>query len=96
MPFNIAYFCKVMKFQSPVALSEIARIASARIIGSAHVNATGINEIHMVEPGDITFVDHPKYYEKALQSLATFIIINKEVDVPEGKSLLYAEDPFTS
>ena len=96
MPFNIDYFCPIMKFNAPVALTEIAEIASARIIGPSNVSATGINEIHMVEAGDITFVDHPKYYDKALQSNATYIIINKEVDVPNGKSLLYADDPFTS
>ncbi len=39
---------------------------------------SGLNEIHMVEAGDITFVDHPKYYDKALNSKATTIIINKK------------------
>ncbi len=54
----------------------------------------GMNEIHVVEPGDIVFVDHPKYYDKALQSAATIILINKKVDCPEGKALLLSEDPF--
>ncbi|MGR6087283.1 MAG: UDP-3-O-(3-hydroxymyristoyl)glucosamine N-acyltransferase [Arcticibacter sp.] len=85
-----------MRFNSPVALSEIARISNSRIIGPSDVSAYGINEIHMVESGDITFVDHPKYYDKALQSAATYIIINKEVEVPDGKSLLFSEDPFSA
>lgn len=55
---------------------------------------TGINEIHKVVNGDLTFVDFAKYYDKALKSAATFIIINKEVDVPEGKGLLFSDDPF--
>jgi UDP-3-O-[3-hydroxymyristoyl] glucosamine N-acyltransferase len=96
MPYNIDYFCDTMRFNSPVALPEIARISSSRIIGPKDVSATGINEIHMVETGDITFVDHPKYYDKALQSAATFIIINKEVEVPDGKSLLFSDDPFSA
>jgi UDP-3-O-[3-hydroxymyristoyl] glucosamine N-acyltransferase len=54
----------------------------------------GINEIHMVEPGDLTFVDHPKYYAKALNSAATTILINKQVECPEGKALLICEKPF--
>ena len=29
--------------------------------------------------GDIVFVDHPKYYDKALESKATIILINKKV-----------------
>jgi UDP-3-O-[3-hydroxymyristoyl] glucosamine N-acyltransferase len=84
-----------MKFSSPQKLSDLARLTSSRIIGDEHLLVHGINEIHKVEEGDITFVDHPKYYDKALQSAATFIIINKEVEVPEGKALLYHEDPFT-
>jgi UDP-3-O-[3-hydroxymyristoyl] glucosamine N-acyltransferase len=47
-----------------------------------------------VEPGDIVFVDHPKYYDKALQSAATIVLINKEVECPEGKALLISDDPF--
>ena len=53
-----------------------------------------MNEIHVVKPGDIVFVDHPKYYDKALQSAATIVLINKKVDCPEGKALLISDDPF--
>ena len=53
-----------------------------------------MNEIHVVEPGDIVFVDHPKYYNKALESAATIVLINKEVECPEGKALLISDDPF--
>jgi UDP-3-O-[3-hydroxymyristoyl] glucosamine N-acyltransferase len=58
------------------------------------MQVTGINEIHKVEAGDITFVDHPKYYDKALSSNATFIIINKDTPAPKGKALLFNDDPF--
>lgn len=54
----------------------------------------GMNEIHVVEQGDIVFVDHPKYYDKALNSKATVILINKEVECPAGKALLVSDDPF--
>ena len=53
-----------------------------------------MNEIHVVTPGDIVFVDHPKYYNKALESAATIVLINKEVACPEGKALLVSDDPF--
>tara|TARA_R110002124_G_scaffold138576_6_gene302234 strand:- start:181235 stop:182080 length:846 start_codon:yes stop_codon:yes gene_type:complete len=53
-----------------------------------------MNEIHVVRPGDIVFVDHPKYYDKALESQATIILINKQVECPKGKALLVSEDPF--
>ena len=66
----------------------------AQLIGNTDSFATGINEIHKVEAGDLVFVDHPKYYEKCLQSAASFIIINKETEVPEGKAILVVDKPF--
>jgi UDP-3-O-[3-hydroxymyristoyl] glucosamine N-acyltransferase len=66
----------------------------AKMDGDPGFQVSGMNEIHMVEAGDLTFVDHPKYYSKALNSNATTIIINKEVERPEGKALLICEKPF--
>ena len=63
-------------------------------MGADEFPVLGMNEIHVVENGDIVFVDHPKYYDKALNSKATIILINKEVSCPEGKALLISEDPF--
>jgi UDP-3-O-[3-hydroxymyristoyl] glucosamine N-acyltransferase len=83
-----------MKFDSPQPLKKIAGLINARFIGDPDFLVSGINEIHMVEPGDLTFVDHPKYYDKALQSKATTILINKEVDPPSGKTLIISDHPF--
>lgn len=83
-----------MRFDKPVRLSKIADLINAEIIGDGAAEATGINEIHMVETGDLVFVDHPRYYDKCLQSAASYIIINKKVDVPVGKALLLVDDPF--
>lgn len=85
-----------MKFEKSVPLAELALLTNSKVIGDGNREVSGINEIHCVEPGDITFVDHPKYYDKALNSAATFVIINKHVDVPEGKALIYADDPFNT
>ena len=84
----------IMRFEKPVSLKEIAALINAELIGNSTAVATGINEIHKVEEGDLVFVDHPKYYEKCLQSKASFIIINKKVSFPEGKALLMVNDPF--
>ena len=83
-----------MRFENPVPLTEIAQLIGARLVGNNTASATGINEIHKVEKGDLVFVDHPKYYEKCINSAASFIIINKETGFPEGKALLIVEDPF--
>ena len=83
-----------MKFKSVQTLQKIASLIDATFVGESDFKISGINEIHVVEAGDIVFVDHPKYYEKALNSEATTILINKEVDCPEGKSLLISDNPF--
>ena len=83
-----------MKFPSPVALTWLSDFLEAKLIGNTGAFATGINEIHKVENGDLVFVDHPKYYQKCLQSAASFIIINQQVDCPAGKALLVVEEPF--
>ena len=83
-----------MKFPSPVSLQWIADFIGAKLSGNINAAATGINEIHKVENGDLVFVDHPKYYDKCINSAASFIIINKETAVPEGKALLVVDNPF--
>ena len=83
-----------MKFDSPQTLKKIAGLIHARFVGDPDFLVSGINEIHMVEPGDLTFVDHPKYYDKALKSEATTIVINKDVDPPAGKALIISDHPF--
>ena len=83
-----------MKFYTPQTIEGIARILNCDYIGDAEFPVLGMNEIHVVASGDIVFVDHPKYYDKALASKATIILINKEVACPDGKSLLISDDPF--
>ncbi|HBT11334.1 MULTISPECIES: UDP-3-O-(3-hydroxymyristoyl)glucosamine N-acyltransferase [Leeuwenhoekiella] len=83
-----------MKFPQNHTLEQIATILNVDYVGDADFPVLGMNEIHVVEPGDIVFVDHPKYYDKALASAATVVLINKRVDCPEGKALLISEDPF--
>ena len=83
-----------MKFPRTYTLKEIAQLIDTQFVGDENFPVYGINEIHVVEKGDIVFVDHPKYYDKALQSAATVILINKKVDCPDGKALLISDDPF--
>ena len=83
-----------MKFPKAYLLQEIASIINCEFVGDATFPVYGMNEIHVVEQGDIVFVDHPKYYDKALQSAATIVLINKNVARPEGKALLISDDPF--
>jgi len=83
-----------MKFPGSHTLAQIAEIIGAEYIGDPGFPVSGMNEIHVVEPGDIVFVDHPKYYDKALESEASVVLINKIVECPQGKALLISKDPF--
>ncbi len=83
-----------MKFPIPYTLKQIATILNTDFVGNSEFPILGMNEIHVVEIGDIVFVDHPKYYDKALKSIASVVLINKNVDCPEGKALLISDDPF--
>lgn len=84
-----------MKFTTTHTLKTIADFLGCKFVGDPDMPVTGINEIHKVEPGDIVFVDHPKYYKKALNSKADIIIIDKEVtEIPAGKAIIISEKPF--
>jgi UDP-3-O-[3-hydroxymyristoyl] glucosamine N-acyltransferase len=83
-----------MKFKNAKSLLEIASFLQVEFVGDENFPVLGMNEIHVVEKGDIVFVDHPKYYDKALHSAATVVLINKKVACPEGKALLISDDPF--
>lgn len=83
-----------MNFSTPIAITALALKYNCEIIGDATLKATGINEIHKVQPGDITFVDVEKYFKKSLDSAASIIILNQKTDCPPGKALLLTENPF--
>ncbi len=85
-----------MDLQPSISLKTITDITGATTESDTDLQVTGLNEIHMVRKGDLTFVDHPKYYAKAVNSKATYIIINKIVDCPEDKVLILHSDPFAA
>ena len=83
-----------MDFPFPIPVKEIANWINARLLGNEFLYLKGINEIHKVREGDITFVDHPKYFNASLESKATAIIVPSEMECPPGKTLLVTEQPF--
>lgn len=83
-----------MKLPEPISISTIANYIKAELIGDTDIMVTGINEIHKVEEGDITFSDLPKYFQKSLNSAATVIILNEEVPCPPNKAILIHPEPF--
>jgi UDP-3-O-[3-hydroxymyristoyl] glucosamine N-acyltransferase len=85
-----------MKLPQPIKVKDIAKMVNAEVVGDAEALVTGINEIHKVVSGDITYVDYHKYYQFALNSAATFILIDKPIECPPGKILLLSKDPFSA
>ena len=83
-----------MKFNREYTVKEISELIGCDFIGDENHIVKGLNEIHKVESGDLMFVDHSKYYSKALNSKATTILIDKELECPEGKALIVSDKPF--
>ncbi len=83
-----------MDFKQSFSIREVAQWIGAEMIGNTELMLRGVNEIHKVRHGDITFVDHPKYYQASLNSAASAIIVPSKMECPEGKVLLIVETPF--
>jgi len=83
-----------MRLPRAYKLSEIANFLGNDYLGNDNIEITGVNEIHNVEKGDLTFADNPKQHERALNSLANTIIINVKPFNENGKNLIFSENPF--
>lgn len=85
-----------MILPKPISIDELLGILNveATVKGKTDNMVHGINELHSVQPGDLSFVDNDKYYDRMLKSAATIILIDKEMDCPEGKTLIRVADPL--
>ena len=83
-----------MDFPKTFSLKEIANLIQCDFVGNEKIKLYGTNEIHRVRNGDLLFVDHPKYYDKAIESAASVVLINKKIDFPAHKGLIVSDDPF--
>lgn len=84
-----------MRFEKAKSLEEIVSIIQPNeIIGSEYDMVYGINEIHKLESGDISFVDNPKYYKRSFNTAAHFLIIDQKPDDSTDKVLLICDNPF--
>lgn len=83
-----------MTFDIPQKIAALAELIGAKIYGNTALEVTGTNEIHRVKNGELVFVNHPKYYEKALKSAASVVLIDQPVEFPADKALLISQDPF--
>ncbi len=91
---NLGLNLKNMDFNQSISIIEVAQWIGAEMIGNKDLMATGINEIHKVRQGDVTFVDHPKYFKASLSSAASAIIVPSAMECPAGKVLMVVDTPF--
>lgn len=82
-----------VQLRSPHTAAQLAQLLGAEAKGNTALAVTGLNEINRVTEGDLVYVDHPKYYAKALNSAATTILIDKDVEIPAGKAIIVSADP---
>ena len=65
-----------MTFQQSLTIDELIQLIGhpVTVKGDSTLKVTGINELHSIQKGDLTFVDHEKYYLRILQSEASAIL----------------------
>ena len=85
-----------MNWANSISAAELASKLQAECIGDSSIQLTGINEIHCVKNGDVTFCDNSKYIKKALASAASCVLVNERVEAPSGKVLLLMKKPFSA
>lgn len=83
-----------MDLSKPLSIRDVADFLQARVLGDDSIAITSINELHKLKKGSITFVDHEKYYHQVIYSAASVVIIDQEMDFPEGTALLLVDNPF--
>lgn len=83
-----------MRLHQATTAAQLATQLNATLIGDGELDITGLNEIHRVEQGDLTFVDFHRYYDVALKSAATVILIDQVRQCPPGKALIVVKEPF--
>ena len=74
-----------MKFKNPQILGDIALLINAEFVGDKNFEIFGINEIHVVEKGDIVFVELPEIGQS----------IDAETDAAIVESVKAASDVYS-
>jgi UDP-3-O-[3-hydroxymyristoyl] glucosamine N-acyltransferase len=83
-----------LKFENPIVAGDLAKKLGGTCVGDSSIPVLGLNEIHRVESGDLTFCDNSKYIKAAFGSEASVILVKEKFDAPQGKALIVVEKPF--
>ncbi len=74
-------------------LREIAEWVDGTVVGDGEVEISGVAAIEEAQSGEITFIANPKYLPRLRETLASAVIVSKEV-LEADKPLLCVTHPY--
>jgi UDP-3-O-[3-hydroxymyristoyl] glucosamine N-acyltransferase len=74
-------------------LKELAEVVGGTVIGDDEIEISGLAGIEAAQPGEITFIAHPKFFPKLAETKASAIIVSKEIP-SSPKPLLCVSNPY--
>jgi UDP-3-O-[3-hydroxymyristoyl] glucosamine N-acyltransferase len=84
-----------MKLKKAISVAEIAKLlATKAVLGNANLLVEHLDEIQRVKKGSLIFIDNDKYLNQGIYSPATAVLVDKMVDYPTNKALIWVENPF--
>lgn len=75
-------------------LRDIATHIRGEVEGDDSLEITGLAPIEEAKPGELTFLANPKYTKFLQTTLASAIILPKDIPCPSGKSVIRASNPY--
>lgn len=72
----------------------IAERVAGDLVGPADLQITGVEELRLARPGQLTFVGHPRYAARWPESSASATLVNREVELEagDGRALIRVND----
>jgi len=74
-------------------LKELAEFVGGKVIGDDEVEISSVAGIEAAQPGEITFIAHPRYLPKLAETKASAVIVSKET-LSSPKPLLCVGNPY--
>ena len=79
-----------------ITARQIADYVSGQLIGEETIHITGVSSIGEAGPGDLAFIDNPKYASYLKDARASLVIIGNGCPCPDGKSVIVVDNPTLS
>ena len=79
-----------------ITLGELAEKLQCRLEGDAAVEIVRMAGIDQAQPGDLTFVDNPRYVPRLATTNASAVIVAEDLSVPDGArfAVLRSKKPY--